>query len=757
MKGDLTGNETNLEININAKELTFLMDGIKYLNKATADSKINVKANLDSMKFYLRDNYLTINDLKMNFAGMVAMPEDDIETDLTFKSEQTSFKSLISLIPAIYMSDFKDLKTSGEFNLEGAAKGIYSDADSTMPDITLKLIVKNGLISYPSFPEQIKNINLKSDIFVDGTDMDKTTVNVDDFHMELAGNPFDLEFALKTPISDPDFKGSMKGKIDLKALSNALPMDSINLSGLIDMSVSMAGRMSMIEKSQYDMFKASGNLNINDMMVSMTGYPDVQIKEAGFEFTPAFATLKNADLNVEGSSDFNLKGRLENYIPYIIKDDILKGNLSLHSKLVDFTDIMSHMATDTTEADTSSLAIIQVPKNLNLDFEAFIDKFIYNNIKVQNVKGHVLVRDGILSIRETGMDLLGGRIAMNADYDTRDTLKPFVKADLNIQDLGVKDAFSNFNTIQMLAPTAKGITGKVGVKLNYSSLLGKDFMPLISSINGGGKLMSDEVTLLASAVYNNMKEVLKLGSNYSNTFKDINASFKINNGRIYVSPFNTKVGNIKMNISGDQGIDQTINYIIKTEIPRSDLGNSVNTLIDNLSVQAAAFGIAFKPSDLIKVNVKVTGTFLKPVVIPFFGNAPSDSTKGIKETVKETVKAAVNEKVDQAKEKVRTEVEIQADKVVQEAEEKGQQLRDEAAKAAEKIRQEADIQSQKVLKEAETKGTIAKLAAQKAADSLKKEADKKATQLVQEADARANKLVEEAKAKREELLKKIGS
>ncbi|MCX6262510.1 MAG: AsmA family protein [Bacteroidia bacterium] len=757
MKGDLTGDETNLEININAEELTFLMDGIKYLNKATADSKINVKANLDSMKFYLRDNYLTINDLKLNFAGMVAMPEDDIETDLTFKSEKTSFKSLISMIPAIYMSDFKDLKTSGEFNLAGTAKGIYSDADSTMPDITLNLIVNNGLISYPSLPEQIKNINLKSDIFVDGTDMDKTTVNVDDFHMELAGNPFDMAFALKTPISDPDFTGSMKGKIDLRALSNALPMDSINLSGMIDMSVNMAGCMSMIEKAQYDMFKASGNLNISDMMVSMTGYPDVQIKEAGFEFTPAYAALKNADLNVGGSSDFSLKGRLENYIPYIIKDAIIKGSLSLHSRLVDLSDIMSEIATDTTVADTSSLAVIQVPENINLDFDAIIDQFIYNNIKVQNVKGHVLVKNGILSIRETGMDLLGGRIAMNADYDTRDTLKPFVKADLNIQDLGIKDAFNTFNTIQMLAPTAKGITGKVGVKLNYSSLLGKDFMPLISSISGGGKLVSDEVTLLESAVYNNMKEVLKLGSNYSNTFKDINVSFKVNNGRIYVSPFNTKVGNIKMNISGDQGIDQTINYAIKTEIPRSDLGSSVNSLIDNLSVQAAAFGIAFKPSDLIKVNVKVRGTFLRPVVTPFFGNTPSDSTKGIKETVKETVKEVVGEKVDQAKERVSTEAEIQADKVVREAEEKGKQLRDEAAKAAEKIRQEADIQSQKALKEAETKGTIARLAAQKVADTLKKEADKKANQLVQEADARANKLVDEAKAKREELLKKIES
>jgi hypothetical protein len=304
----------------------------------------------------------------------------------------------------------------------------------------------------------------------------------------------------------------------------------------------------------------------------------------------------------------------------------------------------------------------------------------------------------------------------------------------------------------MLAPTAKGINGKVGVKLNYSSMLDQDFMPQISTISGGGKLQSEEVTLVESVVYKTMKEALKLGSNYSNTFKDLNISFKINNGRIYVSPFNTKVGNIKMNISGDQGLDQTLNYVIKTEIPRSDLGSSVNSLIDNLSAQAAAFGMAFKPSELIKVNVKVTGTFLKPVVKPFFGDSP-DSTKSIKETAKETIKVAVGEKVDQAKEKVRNEAEIQADKLIQEAEEKGRQLRDEAAKAAERIRQEGDIQAQKIIKEAESKGTIAKLAAQKAADSVRKEADKRADQIVREADEKALKLSEEAKAKKEELLK----
>jgi hypothetical protein len=755
LKGDLTGSSTNLEIILRSEELTYAMDGIKYLNKARADSRINMLANLDSMKFYLRDNYLAINDLRVNFAGMVSMPEEDIETDLTFKSEQTSFKSLISLIPAIYLADFNSLNTEGVFNLEGTATGIYSDADSTMPDIKMDLSVRDGLISYPFLPEKIKDINLESNLFFDGTDMDKTVVDVSKFHFELAGNPFDMNFGIRTPISDPEIKSSLAGRIDLTALSNAMPLDSIELSGIIDATLSLAGRMSMIEKSQYDKFQASGNMNINDMNIAILGYPGLRITEAGFKFTPAFASLDKAELILGGKSDLNLSGRLENYIPYIFSDQIIRGNLSLHSKLFDLTDIMSELISDTTGSETSSLAIIRIPDNINFDFDAKIEEFLYNNIIVQNVEGHILVKEGIVNIKETGMDLFGGKMSMNAEYDTRDTLKPVIKADLSITDLGIKDAFNTFNTVKMLAPTAKGINGKIGVKLNYSSLLGKDFMPVLSTITGGGILQSEEVTLIESVVYKNMKEVLKLNSNYSNTFKDLNISFKVNDGRIYISPFSTNVGNIKMNISGDQGIDQTINYSIKTEIPRSDLGNSLNSLIDNLSVQASAFGVTVKPADVMKINLAVSGTFLKPFIKPFFGDTPPVSSGGIKEAAKASVQEAVDEGIVMAKEKISSEADLQADKFIKEAEEKGQQLREEAAKAAEKIRQEADNQSQKLINEAESKGALSKLAAQKASESIKKEADRKADQLIQEADLKADKLVEEANAKREELLVKL--
>jgi vacuolar-type H+-ATPase subunit H len=556
----------------------------------------------------------------------------------------------------------------------------------------------------------------------------------------------------------------------------------------------MAGKMSMIEKNQYESFKASGTIGVKNMEIAMTGYPDVKINEGTLEFTPAYAALSETSMTVGGKSDFNLKGKIENYIPYFLGNKTIRGNLTSQSKMLDASDIMSKMSTttapvkkDVKAADpkagvtTSSMfpsffsapdpdpatatskttpasepmKLIQVPKNIDFDIDANIDNFNYNDIKAQKVKGHIIVRNGILSMNNASMNILSGTIKMNADYDTRDTLKPVMKADFEMQDIGVKDAFNTFNTVKKLAPAAKSIDGKISAKMNYVSLLGPDMMPVINTINGSGNIRSNEITLVESKTFDQMKEMLKLGDKYSNTFKDININFKIADGRVYVSPFDVKTGNLKMNISGDQGLDQTINYLVKTEIPRSDLGGSVNSLINGLSAQASALGIKFKVSDVIKVNVKVTGTFTKPVIAPMFGNSSGDNTGGAKAAATEAVKETIDNTVDKGKEKARADAEAEGDKLIKEAEDRGQQLRDEASKTAENIRKEADTQAQKMIDDSADKSSLQKMAAQKGADALRKNADKKATQLTQEADVQSNKLVEEAKAKKQEMINKI--
>jgi vacuolar-type H+-ATPase subunit H len=318
---------------------------------------------------------------------------------------------------------------------------------------------------------------------------------------------------------------------------------------------------------------------------------------------------------------------------------------------------------------------------------------------------------------------------------------------LLISAVDIKQAFNAFNTVQQLIPAAAGLGGNVSVKMEFRSLLGSNMMPLIGTISGSGEVSSESVQILESKSFDRIKSVLKMNQAYTNIVKDLRATFIINDGRLFVKPFNTKLGNIKMNVSGDQGLDRTINYVIKTEIPSAELGESAAALMGAFSSQLAALGLGITPPEIIKVNLKIGGTFTDPVITPVF--AGGAGTQGAVSTVTAAA-AAVTEEVTV---KVNEAAREQADRILKEASEKADILRKEAESAAEVIRQEADLQGKKLIKDAEARGPIAVLTARKAAETLNKEADRRAAQMVAEANVKADRMLEEAKAKADELLK----
>ena len=742
LAGNMGGTRTGLDMDITAAGVDFNMGSLSYLTDARVEFRAAVDALLDSMKFTLEDNMLKVNDLVLELAGMAAMPGDDIEFDLVFSTPETSFKSLLSMVPAFYMKDFEGLRTSGSFTLDGAVKGIYSSADSTLPDINAALMVSDGEISYPDLPEKITGININGSVKTDGRDMDKTTAELSRFHFELAGNPFDLTLALATPVSDPAVSATAKGRIDLAKLQQALPLDSITLNGLLDVSLDMSGRMSMIENKLYDRFRATGEMVIDDMAVEMAHFPAIMISSAEFVFSPAFAELTNMRAIMGEKSDLTLSGRIGNYIPYVFSDGTLQGNLTLTSEVIDLNEILTYVPSDTVDTDTVAMEVIRIPDNLDLTFNARAGRLDYGLLSAGDVKGRITVRDGVVALSETGMNALGGSLLVNAAYDTRDTLKPLVDAEMIISAVNIKEAFNAFNAVRKFMPAASGLGGNVSVRMDFNSMLGNGMIPLVSTMSGSGEISSESVQILDSKSFDMMKNVLKMDQAYTNVMKDLKATFIINDGRVFVKPFDTRLGNIRLNISGDQGLDQTINYLIKTEIPRSELGGSAEALMGALSSQAAAFGLAITPPEIMKVNLNVSGTFTDPVIRPVFAGGSGSSTMT---AVTDTVRAEVTERVAEAAGK-------QAEKILKEAEEKAQMLRDEAEKSAKVIRSEADLQGKRLISEAESGGPIATMAARKAAEALNREADKRATQLVAEADKRADQILAEARAKADELL-----
>ena len=124
--GDFTQDDFLLSTTTDADAITYKMDGVSYLNRTKLDMTFDLNMNLPNMKFVFDENYVKLNALHLGFDGMVAMPSeegDPMDFDISFETKETTFKSLLSLVPAVFLTDFEDVETDGNLALSGLVKG----------------------------------------------------------------------------------------------------------------------------------------------------------------------------------------------------------------------------------------------------------------------------------------------------------------------------------------------------------------------------------------------------------------------------------------------------------------------------------------------------------------------------------------------------------------------------------------------------------------------------------------------------------
>ena len=744
LKGNLTQDVTELDINSTIDKVSFSMGGIRYLNNARFTFVASVAADMAKAIYAMKENEMSLNDLTVSLNGNVQMPADGrIITDLTYKTKKTDFKTILSMVPAVYMNDFKEVQTAGTFSLDGIVKGTYKD--SIMPSVDLNLIVNNAMFSYPGMPRKAENIAVILKIHYDGLIPDSTTVNLEKFHVEMANNPFDAMLMVKTPMSDMQISSEIKGTLDLASITQIIPLDSTELSGILTADISMMGRMSSIEKQQYEDFNAQGTMNLKGFRYSSPDLPQQMIiNEAALSFTPRFVELLNFDA-VIGKSDIRLKGKLENFIPYAFSNDTIAGTLVFTSSVLDINELMG--TGETTEqpaqtaqpsADTASLTTIEVPGNIDFTLTSTIGKIVYDKLDITNVSGMLIVRDSKVEMKNVNMNMLQGSLVMNGEYNTQDMKKPSTGMNLQISNFDIPSSFTAFNTVKQMAPIAEKCTGKYSMNFDFTTQLDGHLQPVMNSFMGQGQMMSKSVQVNNATMFTKLGELLKDDKYKTITLSDLNIKFKIENGRIYLDPFDTRIGSSKATISGDQGLDQTMNFIVNTSVPHSALGSQANAALKNLLSGAAAKGINVDAGSELNVDALVGGTTADPKITLQLRNA-SAVTQSVKQQVQQKVQQQVTKVVDDSKAKARAE----ADRILREAEAQAAQIRSSAKTASDAVRSEGYANADKLVREA--KNPVAKKAAEVAAKKMKDEADKKANAIVSEGDQKSNALLQQAR------------
>ena len=580
--GDFGSERTLVDLELKTPALTYRTGGVPFLNRAALKADMNVDADLVNNKFTLQDNSISLNAIKLNIDGWATMQKDGVGMDIKLNTNEVGFKELLSLIPAIYAKDFQDLKTDGKASLTAFAKGTLTQEQ--MPQFEVALNVENAMFRYPSLPAGVDGINISATVKNPGGNIDATEVTINPFDFTLAGNPFSLKAIVKTPTSDPDLQATAKGTLDLGKIKDVYPLEDMSFNGTIQADMNLAGKLSYIEKEQYDKMKAEGSIRLNGMRLNMKDLPTVDIQRSTFSFSPRYLQLSETTVNI-GNNDVTLDSRFENYLGYALKGSTLKGNLNISSNHLNLNDFMSTdttavqaQATADTTATTSSTGAIRIPENLDFNMQANLKEVLFDKMKLENVNGTLLVKNGTIDMQNLSFNTMGGSITANGAYSAPKASQPHLNAGFDMKNIGFAQAYQELGLVQQLAPIFKGLKGNFSGNLQIDTPLDENMSPVMKKVQGSGNLSTKDLSLSGVKFIDQVADIVKKPSMKEIEVKDLNLGFEIKDGRVNTQPFDLKLGDYTMNLSGSTGLDQTIDYTGKITLPSGGIGSALGTV-----------------------------------------------------------------------------------------------------------------------------------------------------------------------------------
>jgi hypothetical protein len=661
LKGDLSNTLTSLDIDANVESINVMYDGFMVVSDFSLSILGKLSADLDKMLFTLNGTEINLNRIALLTDGTVTInSNDDIDVDITYGAKVASIKTLLELLPSEFLAEAKNIDTRGALNLKGWVKGVYND--KSMPQVWGELKVEDGYIKYADLPKSVDNINIDAKLLFDASNDDKTNIDVNRFHFEIGGNPFDIATNVRTPMTDANIRALINGKLDFGSIKDAIPLEGIDLKGTLTANIDFAGHLSHIEKEEYDRLRLDGHLTLQNFTAVTEDIPlPVEIAKAGLEFTPKYVNLTQFDAKI-GESDIKASGRLENFLNYAMKDETLKGNLQLSSNYLNCNQIMSATADTVPTENTSggALSVIVLPSNVDFVINASINKILYDNLNLTDAKGTVTVKDHTLFINNLSSGFAGGQIQLAGKYLAENTSSALANLDMKLRDIHIKDIIGSFSMFEKVLPVLKDLDGKVSFDFNFSDKFDQNLSPVLLALNAVGNIKADSIKLLNQEAFNKITAMVGMKET-SNMLKKIDANFSVTDGKIGIHPFPVAVGGTNLMVGGEYGLDQSLNVQVDLKVPAAKVTSAVNDFVAQVSGKSGVI-----TSNTVNVGIAIGGSIKSPT----FGLAKAkymNDSPSIQQQATEQAKQLVEEKKQELEEKAKEEAQKLTDKVKEDA------------------------------------------------------------------------------------------
>lgn len=417
-------------------------------------------------------------------------------------------------------------------------------------------------------------MNIDSDISSDSTKITRIISN-----FTVGGGSFEIPDTLKTKISqsyihvavEPRKDDSTKAVVSISLQSDSLMMTIPYTQNYTDLSSAKIEITALPPTDTTEKWQLSGDLRFDNLSLFTESFPiKVTLPSSQLTLQNDTITLKNTPIQY-GNDLVTASGFIRNMIGTALKrnDKGIKAVLSIKSKLVNIDTILrvamntqiaskvdsTNVRAAATTIDSTETTIIEIPKDIDVALDIEIDSVIYDKVPIKNVDGHILLRNGSITMSNLNVNIMGADMFSYINYKPVNSDKAKVGLKLDIKKIDISKLTVFLPLLDTMAPMIKSMEGIVSFDMLADGDIDKNYMFDILSLNGVMRLKGTDLVLLDNETFSTISKMLMFKNKNRNLIDSLNVDIIAQKGNIDVMPFELTMDRYRMIVGGTQKID----------------------------------------------------------------------------------------------------------------------------------------------------------------------------------------------------------
>ncbi|MFC4476527.1 AsmA-like C-terminal region-containing protein [Flavobacterium chungangensis] len=489
------------------------------------------------------------------------------------------FKAKIDLEKLTKALGIPDIELKGALAGDVKANGVFDQKNKRFPVTNGIVNLENGYLKTPYYPNPITNITIKAKIANQKGTFEDLKINLTPTQFTFEGKPVFVQAYLSN-FDDLNYDIKAKGELDVSRIYKVFSQKGLDLDGFVKADLSLKGKQSDAEKGNYSKLNNKGTLELRNIGIASEYLPKrFIIKEGIFKINQDKMSFNNF-LAAYGQSDFKMNGYLQNVFNYAMTNTgVLRGSFKVTSRYINIDEFMSSVdpntpvtesstpKTEAKQSDNTQTGVIIIPTNLNLQLIANAQKVNFDKLNLQNATGNLTMKNGKLTMQNTGFNLIGCNVSMNANYQAVTPQKANFDYAIKATDFDIKRAYNEIEVFRKMASAAEKAQGIVSLDYQLKGRLNANMDPVYPSLVGGGTLSVKDVKVRGLKMFNAVSKQTNSESMKNPDLSKVDIKTTVKNNIITVERFKFKFAGFRPRIEGTSSLDGRLNLKMRLGLP----------------------------------------------------------------------------------------------------------------------------------------------------------------------------------------------